>query len=141
LRNGTIKGFQLVGVVLANSEGATLSEIVISDVGNGVPGYTPTGLYATTCQDLTLDNVSVRNVNGSWSAIRTPVKFVSGISLIGCTDVNIGGRVSGINGYSIVVSGVFGISADGITLKNLEIDDVNGSGVNVSGASFLLSTK
>ncbi|HKI48517.1 MAG TPA: hypothetical protein VKA69_04270, partial [Desulfobacteria bacterium] len=45
LRNGTIKGFQLIGVVLANSEGATLSEIVISDVGNGVPGYTPTGLY------------------------------------------------------------------------------------------------
>ncbi len=141
LRNGTIKGFQLIGIHLANTEGATLSDLVISDVGNGVPGYTPTGLYAETCQDLTLDNVSVRNINGSWSAnILSPGQIVSGISLKGCTDVNINGRVSGINGYSTVVSGVMGINCHGIKLKNLEIDNVNGSGVNVSGASFLKST-
>ncbi len=139
LRNGTIKGFQLIGVTLANSEDVTLSEIVISDIGNGVPGYTPTGLYATTCMNLTLDKVFVRKVNGSWSGSNSPGQIVSGISLIGCAKVNIGGRVSGINGYSSVVSGVFGIFCDGITLKNLEIDDVNGSGVNVSGASFGIS--
>ena len=139
LRNGTIKGFQLIGVALANSEGAILSEIVISDVGNGVPGYTPTGIFATTCQDLTLNNVSVRKVNGSWSQSKSSGQIVSGISLIGCANVNICGRVSGINGYSSVVSGVFGMLCDGITLKNLEIDDVNGSAVAVSGASFGLS--
>jgi hypothetical protein len=142
LRNGTIKGFQLIGVHFANSEDATLSDIVISDIGNGVPGYTPTGLSANLCQDLTLDNISVRNVNGSWSvSVLSPGQIVSGISLKGCTDVNIGGRVSGINGYSTVVSGVIGINCHGITLKNLEIDDVNGSGVNVSGASFVTSKK
>ena len=139
LRNGTIEGFQLIGVALANSEGATLSEIVISDVGNGVPGYTPTGIYATTCQDLTLNNVSVRKVNGSWHESKSSVQIVSGISLIGCANVNIGGRVSGINGYSGVVSGVFGILCDGIRLKNLEIDDVNGSAGDVSGVSFGIS--
>jgi len=143
IRNGTIKGFQLYGVALQASTRATLSDIVISDIGNGVPGYTPTGLSAKTCQDLTLDNVSVRNVNGSWNpnVLDSPGLIVSGISLNDCTDVNIGGRVSGINGYSAVVSGVFGIKCNGIRLKNLKIDHVNGSGVNVSGASFLKSTR
>ena len=139
LRNGTIKNFQLTGVALLASTRATLSDIVIRDIGNGVPGYTPTGLSATLCQDLTLDNVSVSNVNGSFSESKSSGHIVSGISFISCADVNIGGRISGINGYSSVVSGVFGIFCDGITLKNLEIDDINGSGVNVSGASFGVS--
>ncbi len=140
IRNGTIKGFQLYGIALQASTRANLSDMVISDIGNGVPGYTPTGLSATSCQDLTLDNVSVRNVNGSWWSLLS-IQIVSGISLNRCTGVNIGGRISGINGYSTVVSGVFGINCHGITLKNLEIDDVNGSGVNVSGVSFVTSTK
>lgn len=139
LRNGTIKGFQLTGVALLASTRATLSDMVIRDIGNGVPGYTPTGLSATLCQDLTLDNVSVRKVNGSWNKSKDSGQIVSGISLISCADVNIGGRISGISGYSSVLSGVFGIFCDGIAFNNLEIDDVNGSGINVSGASFGVS--
>jgi hypothetical protein len=139
LRNGTIKGFQLAGVALANSDGATLSRIEISEVGNGVPGYTPTGLSAMKCQDLTLSQVSVNNVNGSWFESSSYGQIVAGVSLTDCASVHLDGRVSGINGYASVVSGVFGLSCDGVTLQDLEIDEVNGSAVAVSGASFGLS--
>ena len=140
LRNGTIKGFQLFGVTLLASTGATLSEIVISDVGNGVPGFTPSGLLAMACQDLNLNSLSVHGVNGSWcEPSKHTGRIVSGISLIGCDDVSIDGSISGVNGYASVVSGVFAILCDGITLKKLEIDHINGSAIDVSGASFGVS--
>ncbi len=139
IKNGTIKGFQLAGVALGLSAGVTLSNIVISDIGNGVPGYAPTGLSATMCQDLTFNQVSVLNVNGSSEPGGSGIGIVAGVSLTECKNVYFDGRVSGINGYSSLVSGVFGLLCDGISLQEAVIESVNGSAGAVSGASFLLS--
>ncbi|MCF8128027.1 MAG: hypothetical protein K9N10_05905 [Deltaproteobacteria bacterium] len=140
LRNGTVKGFQLIGIALANSNRVTLSEMVVSDVGNGVPGYTPTGIFVTKCQNLAMNTLTVDGINGSWFHPNSYGQIVSGISLNGCDNVSVDGRISGLNGYSNVVSGVFGVFCSGVSLRRLEIDDVNGSAVAVSGASFGLST-
>lgn len=140
LRKGTIKGFQMIGVAIANSSEATFSGITVRDIGNGVPGYTPTGISVSKCQKLTMNKLSVSGVNGSWFDHNSYGQIVSGVSLSDCDTVHIDGRISGVNGYSNVVSGVFAVSCDGISLQKLEIDDVNGSAVAVSGASFGLCT-
>ncbi len=140
LSRGTIKGFQLIGVALANSSGISLSRITIKDIGNGVPGYTPYGLSATKCTGLTLNRITVKNVNGSWFAPNSYGQIVNGIFLNGCQEASINGIIDGIYGYSSVVAGIFGISCEGITLKNLNIKNVNGSATVVSGISFGLST-
>lgn len=140
VERGTIKGFQSIGVGLANSDGVTLTKIEILNVGNGVPGHTPTGLSASKCQNLTLNRISVNNVNGSWFGSNSYGQIVAGISLSECTNVNISGELNGINGYANVVSGIFGVLCNTVTLNKVKVEDVNGSAVAVSGVSFGLST-
>ncbi len=136
IKKGILKGFQLIGVALANSSGVFLSKMTISDIGNGVPGYTPYGLYATNCTGLTISKVTVSNVNGSWFEPNSYGQIVAGIFLNGCSQIALDGTVNGICGYSNVVSGLFGVSCNGIRLKNLKISNVNGAANAVSGASF-----
>lgn len=136
LRNGTIKGFQTTGVALANSYKATLSKITVSDVGNGIPGHTPTGISASKCLNLTFDKLSIRNINGSWFGPNSYGQIVAGLSLSECDSVQIDGHINGVNGNANVVSGVFGVLCDVVSLNKLDIDDINGSAVAVSGASF-----
>lgn len=139
LRKGTITGFQLIGVAISNSYDVTLANVTTSNIGNGVPGYTPTGVHASKCLNLTISKLAVNNVNGSGPDFNGKGNVVSGVYLSECDNVQIDGIISGVNGYSNVVSGVFGILCDGVTMEKLDIADVNGSATAVSGASFGLS--
>lgn len=139
LKRGTVKGFQLIGVALANSSDVTVSKVTVADVGNGVPGYTPYGISVTNCAGVTLSKIKVSNVNGSWFSPNSYGQIVAGVFLSGSSQVALDGEVRGVCGYSNVVSGVFALLCNGVTLRNLKIENVNGAANALSGASFGLS--